>query len=217
MKVTVDPVILAIPPSKTPRSVGVHISRIIRAIAVESGILTSERIEDLQLIEVKSGMEISDPMVAIRICMGLAFEEWYIPNHLAPEGVVDHPGEWKLDGIYMSPDGEELSEIIVEGKSTYCPKIHEVKFTYKSTKTVGETEDSLRGQFLWMAQLKSYCKAAGTTLADLHVLFVCGDYKFPIRPQLKRFRIEFTQEEIDINWELMTGYRDDRLAIEGGQ
>lgn len=213
MKVTVNPVHIVIPPSKQARSAGVHISGVIRCIAMEVGILEQERLEDLMLVEVQPGMRFSDPVVAIRVSMGIAWEEWYIPNVLGPEGVIDHPGEFMADGIYMSPDGEELSEIIVGGKATFQPRIHEVKCTYKSTNTVGETEDELRAQFLWMAQLKSYCHAAKTTLADLHVLFVCGNYKFPIQPQIKRFSIEFDQDEIDMNWELMTDYRNQRLGI----
>lgn len=211
MKVTVEPVHIKLPPPKQARSAGVHVSSIIRCVAMETGILGQERLEDLSLIEVGPSMRFSDPVVALRVCIGLAWEDWYIPEVLALEGVIDHPGEYLVDGIYMSPDGEELSQIIVDRRPKHMMKVHEVKATYKSINTVGTVESSVESQFLWMAQIKAYCKAIKTTWADLHVLFLCGDYSYPIQPQLLRYHLEFDQEEIDYNWKLLTGYRDMRL------
>ena len=86
--------------------------------------------------------------------------------------------------------------------------VHEVKATYKSTRTVGD----LSSQWMWLAQIKAYCKGLDTRHARLHVLFLCGDYTYPIKPVLKVWDIEFTQEEIDANWELLRDYRDERAA-----
>ena|SRR2546430_2151229 len=214
MRVTVKPVHIVIPPPKQARSAGVHVSNVIRSIAMETGVLAPQWVEELSLIEVKPSMQFLDPVVALRVCIGLAWEEWYIPQVLGPEGVIDHPGEWECDGIYMSPDAEELATIIIDRRPRHRLKVHEVKATYKSTNTVGETEEDLLSQFLWISQLKAYCKGAKTRWADLHVLFLCGDYNYPIQPQKKRFQIEFEQEEIDDNWELLTAYRDHKLQLE---
>lgn len=215
MKVTVESIQIALPPSKQARSKGIHVSSIIRCVAQETGILKPEWCEELDMLEIKPNTRFDDPVVALRVSIGLAWEEWYIREVLGPEGVVDHPGELFFDGIYLSPDAEELSAVIVDRKPKHRLKIHEIKTTAKSTNTVGETEEELQGQWMWMAQLKAYCKAAGTTLADLHVLFLYGAYERPfMRPVKKRYHIEFTQDELDDNWALLTRYRDHRLIIE---
>lgn len=219
MLVTSHPVQLVMPLPLTPRSVGIHLSGIIRCIATESGILKPEWAEELSLVDTRV---IEDPVAIARISMGLAWEEWYIHTQL-PE-VVDHPGEMLLDGVYMTPDGEELTTLILDGRLHHELKLHEVKLTYKSIKTVGgpdwqswvgRTCDTQRnglgpltGQWMWLAQTKGYAKAAMTRFVDLHVLYVCGDYSHPMRPVPFRYSIEFTQDEIDQNWELMTTYRD---------
>lgn len=205
MIVTSRPVPLKLPPSKTPRSPGLHVSRIISSIAMEPsvGILKQELIEDLSLTDVR---EITDPVAILRMCVGLAFEEWFIPQ--LPD-VIDHPGEMCYDGVFMSPDGEELSILVFDGRRAYRHYIIETKATWKSINTVGEL-DGLKN-WMWMAQLKSYCIAAGTTHAKLYVLFLCGDYVFPITPQLVEYTIEFEQVELEENWGLLSDYKNERM------
>ncbi len=212
MIVTQEPVKLFLPPPKTIRSKGVHVSSIIRCIATETGILKPEWAEELSLVDVRT---ITDPVAVLRISIGLAWEEWFIPNILAIDGVVDHPGEMQVDGIYMTHDGESLDVIITSEPSmggSYSERagssvvIHEVKSTYKSINTVGD----LTKEWMWLAQLKAYCHAKQTRYAKLHALFICGDYSYPIKPQLRRWGIEFTQKEIDENWELLRQYKEER-------
>lgn len=203
MKIIETQVRLFLPPPRTPRTPGIHVSGVIRAIAIEAGILPQEWTDDLSLCDVR---EIKDEVALLRISIGLAWEEWYIPQILGPElEVVDHPGEYCVDGIYCSPDGESLSCVFTDNK--YRLTMHEVKATYKSTNTVGD----VRGEWLWLTQIKAYCKARGTRFAMLHVLFLCGDYKFPITPQLKHWAIEFEQEEIDDNMQFLADYRDEKI------
>lgn len=208
MIVTPIPVHLELPPSLSPRSEGIHVSSIIRAIATETGILKPEWAEEVSLIDARA---ITDPVAVLRISIGLAWEEWYLPRMLEKEGVIDHPGEMYCDGIYLTHDGESLDTVIITGKKQHVLIIHEIKATYKSVKTVGD----LRDQWMWMAQVKAYCKAAGTRFAQMHVLFLCGDYTYPIKPMLCRWSIEFSAEEISENWTLLTDYRDHRLEMEG--
>lgn len=194
---------LWLPEPLVPRSVGVHLSSIIRCIATETGILRPEWAEELSLVDVRS---ITDPVAILRISIGLAWEQYYIPTILTPSmGVVDHPGEHYVDGIYCTMDGESTDVIITDRQSGLRQIVHEVKATYKSTKTVGD----LGGQWMWLAQVKGYCKAAGTRHAIVHVLFLCGDYIFPIKPILKAWAVEFEQYEIDENWGTLTMYRDE--------
>jgi hypothetical protein len=149
--------------------------------------------------------------------IGLAWEDWYLKNVLVLDGVEKHPGEFKLDGIYMSPDGlseegVESTDTIVTQRSkkqgvTYV-RVHELKATYKSTNTVGETVEELQKQWMWMTQIKGYCNAAGSNHASLHVLFLCGNYKMPIRPVLRVYDLEFTNQELAETWELIVEGRD---------
>lgn len=149
---------------------------------------------------------ITDPVAILRISIGLAIEQYYIPEILSHYGVIDHPGELFYDGVYMTHDGEDQSVIItLGGKCGLHTRVHEVKATYKSTRTVGD----LSSQWMWLAQMKAYCIAKGTRFAAMHCWFLCGDYKYPIRPMRLVWEIEFTQEELDNNWSLLADYKRD--------
>lgn len=195
-------------PGGRPRSEGVHLSKVLKGIAVESGILKPEYAEDLSLEEVSGRQEewwnALAPAVKLRMSIGLAWEDWYVPQL---QSVAYHPGEMEVDGIYMTHDGESIDFLYA---SPLELALHEVKATYKSIKTVGD----LKTQWLWLAQTKGYCKGLKTRVAYLHVLFLCGDYKYPITPQLKCWRIEYTQAEIDENWDIITGYVNHRQLLE---
>lgn len=202
MTVTELLISLSLPASKTERSKGVHVSGIIRCIATEHGILKPEWAEELSLVDAR---QITDPIAVLRISIGLAWEEWYIPTL---QDVIDHPGEMEVDGIYMTHDGESVSVIVKLDRHAIV--VHEVKATYKSTKTVGD----LSNQWMWLAQIKAYCKGLNTRFARVHVLFLCGDYSYPIKPMLKVWEVEFSEEEIESNWDLLRDYRDYRLGLE---
>ena len=195
---------LYIPEPIIPRSEGLHVSNIIRCLAMESGILRPEWCDELSLSDVRT---ITDPIAILRINIGLAWEEHYIPML---RNVVDHPEELKLDGVYMSRDGESVSVIITPKGPQVRHTVHEVKATYKSTNTVGD----LSSEKIWMMQIMAYLKASATRYAHFHVLFLCGDYSRPITPRMEVWELEFEQEELDDNWQLLTGYRDYRLKRE---
>jgi hypothetical protein len=194
---------LGLPAGGPPRSSGVHLSRIIRARAKEKGLLDGWISADLGLVELEGDSELwwesLDPASRLRISIGLAWEQWYIPQL---GDVTDHPGEMHVDGVYMTHDGESLDVVMSPDDQRFRMALHEIKATYKSTKTVGNLSD----QWLWLAQMKGYCKGLDTTVAYLHALFLCGNYKYPIEPQLKCWRVEFTQDEIDAEWAEMLGY-----------
>lgn len=208
MIITEIPVTLTLPSSEIPRSPGQHVSGIIRCMATEMGILKPEWAEELSLVDVR---EIKDPTAILRMLIGLSWERYYVQEILAPKlGVVHQPGELSYDGVYGSPDGESLSTFLLEGKNRLESVMHEIKSTYKSVNTVGD----VTGEFMWLSQIKAYCKMRGTTHAMLHVLFICGDYKFPIRPIPKMWQLEFTQQEVDDNWSLLMDYLRERRRIE---
>lgn len=196
---------ITLPKPKIPRSEGLHVSSIIRCIAMDTGILTPESAEDVQLIDVR---EITDPVALLRISIGLAWEQYYIPEILGPlMGVIDHPGEMILDGVYMTHDGESVELFVSERQQSFEEVVHEIKATYKSTRTVGD----LNTQWMWLAQVKAYCLAKRTDKAMLHVLFLCGDYSYPITPQLRCWLIEFTSVELEDNWSLLMAYKEEKM------
>ena len=196
---------LIIPAPIVPRGEGTHVSAIIRAIAISTGVLKAEGGDEPSMADKR---EITDPVAILRICLGLAWEEYYLGMFLKDK-VMKHPAERCVDGIHMSPDG--ISREWVEHANRPHPGVmitfvHEVKATYKSINTVGD----LSKEWLWLTQVKAYCKGMKTTHAKLHVLFICGDYKMPIRPMIKEWTLEFTQREIDENWSMLKEYRDYR-------
>lgn len=200
-------------PNSHDRSPGLHVSSIIRCIAMEEGLLTAETKEDFSLADVRN---ITDPLSMLRINIGLAWEAHYIPNVLGPElGVLDHPGEMQIEGVYMTHDGESVSSIVRDGREGLEQVIHEVKATYKSCRgPMNGGKFDIRNQWMWLSQTKAYCKALKAVVAELHVLFIAGDYTYPIRPQLKRYRISYTAEEIESNWRLLKDYAEYRLGEE---
>lgn len=110
----------------------------------------------------------------------------------------------ECDGIFCNPDG--LGYDPLDGKT---PAVEEYKCTWRSMKRC-PTED-----MKWMMQVKAYCHVLGTTVAVMHVLYLMGDYKGS-GPQGRTFRIEYTQEEIDDNWQVILDHKDATLeALEG--
>jgi hypothetical protein len=168
------------------------------------GILKGDHAEEVNLADVRV---IDDELAILRMSIGLAWEEHYIGKILPDYGVVKHPGQMCVDGVFMTPDGESVDTW--HGKSVLV--IHEVKATYKSTNTVANLEK----EWMWLTQIKCYCKGAKTRYGKLHVLFLCGNYQFPIRPIAKVWNVEFSQKEIDDNWSLMVDYRDQRVGDNG--
>lgn len=186
-----------------PRTPGIHQSAVLRMMAVERGILKDIDPADLSLVEVGGDgfWESLDPVSQLRMSMGLAWEEWYAKQL---DDVTFHPGEMEADGIYMTPDGESIEFIYVENRRHFIPVVHEIKLTYKSVNTVAGLEGEKN--WLWRSQILCYCKAMHTNIAYIHVLFPCGDYSFPIQPQLRCWRIEFSWVEIQQNWDAVLAY-----------
>lgn len=203
--------LIGYPRPEKPRSPGIHVSGIIRNMAVENHALDPKYLDVLDLHDYSDEAWWAQlPVDAqLRMSMGLAWEAFYLPR---VGGVTHQPGEMFLDGIFLTHDGESYLPTLVLSECGQrwerALAVHEVKLTYKSTNTVSD----LRKQYQWMAQLKAYCKARGTLLAYLHRLHVVGDYSYPLGPMLRVDKILFTQREIDENWDQITGYVKHRQA-----
>lgn len=109
-------------------------------------------------------------------------------------------GEIELDGIVGSPDGLSdndplrIEQVVNE----------EYKATWKSANSPPEDN------WYWMCQFKSYCKMLGVHVTVLRVLYINGDYRGS-GPMYRVFRIQFTDEELDENWNLILDHRNEML------
>lgn len=202
MKATPIPILLR-QPGGNPRGDGIHLSGITRCMAVEMGILDAKYVEDMSLMDTsrEDWWDSLDEPTKIRMSIGLAWEQFYIATQL--DGVMWQPGEMCVDGIYMNHDGEGLDVIITPTQQLWVPSLHEVKTTSKSTKTVGD----MTTQWMWQAQTKGYLKGLSEKYSMpilrgyIHVLFLRGNWKFPYDMEIRCWQLDYTQEEIDCNWE----------------
>jgi hypothetical protein len=165
------------------RSEGVHLSDILRYIAVKSHIL-----------EPKPESESLLTNYPWEMAAGLMWE-WFAAA-LYPS-MCWQPGEIELDGVFMSPDG--FSDDI-------GPQVDEFKCTWRKAMN----GDQLLEHSLWMWQGQGYAKGLCARLVRWHVWYVNGDYNWHRggKPRYIRYLIEFTQAEIDQNWKMVLASRD---------
>lgn len=192
------------------RSPGVHVSGLIRAMAIDYGILDRRWVpEDFDLQDItEDGTDQGqwwaslDEDSQVRMAIGMAWEQWYFPRL---PNVIHQPGELYLNGIYLTIDGQSRDLLVTQRsrRDLRVVALHEVKTTSKSINTTGNLADPNPKNWMWLTQCKSYCKARGTTVIYLHILYLFGDYSYPMRPRLHVWRLEFTQQEIDDAWSLI--------------
>lgn len=192
------------------RSPGIHVSGLLRAMAVDYGILDRKWVPDdfdLQDISEGEGDEAEwwaglDEDSQVRMAIGMAWEGWYLPRI---PSISHQPGELSLNGIYLTVDGESRDLLLSERdrQAGHVVAVHEVKTTSKSINTTGNLAIPNPKNWLWLTQTKAYAKAMQTRLLYLHILYLYGDYSYPMRPKLHLWRIEFTQQELDEAWQLI--------------
>jgi len=123
--------------------------------------------------------------------VGFMWERVYSMAHrdAVENGDLIRPGEFQLDGVIGSPDF-----------------IHVPSWTLVETKACFRSArkfDSLEKNFwTWLCQVKSYSLMIGTNVAEIHCFFVCGDWK-PPTPCVRSVRLEFTDRELQENWDMI--------------
>ena len=103
------------------------------------------------------------------------------------------PEEVVKDGIAMSPDGLREDP---EGLT-----LLEHKFTSKSSRNF-DPMDNMR----YALQTKSYAYAVGAERCEMHILHMCGDYSRPYIPEYSVWLIEYTQQELEDNWQAVLSH-----------
>lgn len=104
----------------------------------------------------------------------------------------------ELDGITMTADFADCNF------AGYPVGLAEMKSTRKSQRNFHPRESKH-----YLTQIMGYCKGLGVTKAELIMYFIHGDYsERPPSPTLDCWTCEFTQQEIDANWEHILQSRD---------
>ena len=123
--------------------------------------------------------------------LGLMWE-----GHMIHRMGLLHVEPIQLDGLWCSPDAVDD-----------MGKIHEFKVKWMSV-----NKHPLDSEKWWpeMAQIKAYCHVSGIKVAELHVMFVNGDYKFKNTetgfPAIRHYQLEFTDVELLENWDSITRF-----------
>jgi hypothetical protein len=179
-------------PRDESRSEGLHLSDVIRDMAFNLNVL--DRKYD------------TEDMDKVLVLLGIAWENEITKQH--PE-ILFHPGEFKRDGVVGTPDGICVvdGDISLTGCDPVSCRVHEFKYTRKSSRNfLQHLIDNSGKVWMYLVQIKSYCKLLDSTEAWLHVLFANGDYSPNASPEYRIYRLSFTQAEIDANWKMVSGH-----------
>jgi len=187
-------------PGAAPRTSGIHLSGILRKMALEAGKLPAEYANSNAgtLIRETPVETAGDVSALCRMAFGMAWEQWIV-THAArfwPD-FVHQPGELVRDDIRGTPDG-------ISQEPDGCPAVHEFKFTWKSM----SANKPIEGEWLWLAQVVGYAALVSATLccpctrAYLHVAYAMGDYSRGPNsgPKYKVYQIDMSVEEVERAW-----------------
>lgn len=192
-------------PTPTTRSSGMHVSTLIKSIAVKTGILKGVSTNNGRF---KSGSIIDESDFPLCMFLGMAFEDKLATQY--PD-MLYHIGELSLDGIAGSPDGITLFPGTKDYENLGDGCVEEFKLTWKSARHPLEHPNN----WMWLTQVKAYCKMLPCLCARIHVVYVNGDYSYerPGMPCMYRvYAIRFEQYELDQTWRMLLTERDCLLA-----
>lgn len=164
--------------SGLPRAPGLHLTDIIRYIQDSINPYTGDGFDDQRLT-----MEV-----------GFIWED--LLSYVLGDRIGKRLNDLECDGIYCNPDG--LGYDPLDGKT---PVVEEYKCTWRSINR-SPTEDHR-----WMMQVKAYCNVLHTRVAVMYVCYLMGNYKGS-GPLSRAYRIEFTEQEIEENWNAILAHKD---------
>lgn len=174
------------------RSAGIHLSDVIRDMALSAGVLDKKYD--------------TEEMDKVLVLLGIAWENEIVKQH--PD-ILFHPGEFTKDGLPGTPDGICVvdGDLSIAGYDPVSWRVHEFKYTRKSSRGFLQHLESQSGKvWMYLVQIKCYCRLLDTTEAWLHVLFANGDYSFDASPEYRIYKLVFTPEEIASNWKMITSH-----------
>lgn len=132
--------------------------------------------------------------------LSIAFREYCRHNlELTKNRIIFRPGEVRLDGVIMSPDGIDINNGDM--------RLEEYKFSWKSARIPPYKI------WKWMVQVKAYLKALELLKCCMRIFYVNGYYDYkkefsnhPFRPVYRVAIFKFEQEELDENWEMLKNH-----------
>lgn len=160
------------------RTKGIHLTDVIRSLMEDSG-----------MQKTMSGSFWKPDQLNFAGETGFMWED--LLSNVLKDRLPCRLGEVELDGILCSPDGIELED----GN----PVLSEYKVVWSSSNR------NPADNWKWMAQVKGYCKVLELVKVKMYILYLNGDWKGG-GPQYKGFMIEFSQLEIDENWDMLTNH-----------
>lgn len=173
--------------STTPRTPGLHMSEIY-----------NDLYQDMEPKRFVRGSA-PDPL---RLEAGLALENMVEQGLKERLAWVERPGEFiTAEGIIYTPD------LIIWNTDPRQNRLGEIKLTWMLSREVPRTVvNSFPPQFdKWFTQMKAYCYHLDLLDARLMAYFVNGDNR-PPRPELLAWDIEFTQAELQRNWQMLLNH-----------
>lgn len=181
-----------------PRTPGLHLSQILRAMSIHTGKFKNSAdlgVEIQTLDPLAVGM--SGPLM--RCIMGYSWEDWLFTNVL--KKARQHPGEFFLDGIIMTPDGLEEDEDWLT--------IHEAKWTFLSSNR--PFSDRLSWLYQGACYMKGVSVAMGVPISQCrliyHPCYVKGNYK-GIDTEYRPVEVRLEEREVNGVWDEVSKCRN---------
>jgi hypothetical protein len=196
-----------------PRTSGIHLSSIIRHVALKTGVLAKEYGQGPSLnniIRDTPPEEVAKNGSLMRIIVGYAWELW-LKRELGRNNprFIGDPGEVTRDGIIGSPDGLETIPEWIAQATKHGTIVHEIKATWKSAAS------PLHDQLMWMQQGMGYLWMLSEELGEpcrvcvYHPIYLDGDYRANRLPIYTPTACEFEQKELEMNWQMILDHKYD--------
>ena len=171
----------------TGRKSGLHLSSLVKAA--------------VQAVTGKELKSIEGEQEGVRAMMGFLWEralEYAFTEYMQAERKsVKKQVKVELDSVLGSPDGVHTKDGVLE----------EYKCTWRSLRRWNE--DPEENFLYWFMQVKGYLYMLGLKRVRFFIFWVNGDYTYkPGRgPQVTTQEFEFTEEELQDNWDLLMAHR----------
>ena len=176
------------PSPSVPRSHGVHVSAVNRALGIAAGKLSDPEDVDFPFDR------FTDKEYPLLPAIGVAWEEFRV-THYTHDRLLWQPMELSRDGIFGTPDG-----LLFEDETDDFSCFWECKYSTKKLQSIANL-------WMYLKQGLSYCAMSFDTLGRwitkvcYDVCFGLGDYTRPYKPVGQMSVVQFSRLEIASWWE----------------